>query len=187
MVVIQMKTKIITIVILLSLFILFVRSKTKHDVNESWNHLRQFGPQMAFEYNLTYLSGGTASPVDQKVIWILTFKSGEPKEISEARRQILELIDALWKEGSTDPVYAKYIVEYEKFLFRDKLTLSLKDFGIRVGYWDENVERFPKPYISQVAMMGEKIQYFYANPETQALEAPITETIEEAKSKLTID
>ncbi len=51
--------------------------------------------------------------------------------------------------------------------------------GIKLSFWDEEVNRRPFPYVSLIKVMDNRIFYYYADPTTQKLQEPIIETFEE--------
>ncbi len=46
-------------------------------------------------------------------------------------------------------------------------------FFVRLAFWDANVERPPFPYIAQIEVEHDKVQFCYADPKTQKLSKPI--------------
>ena len=58
--------------------------------------------------------------------------------------------------------------------------------GLKIAFWDENVNRYPEPYLSQIKVINGIIYYYQVNPKDQSLGKPYTETLEEAFSKCSL-
>lgn len=62
--------------------------------------------------------------------------------------------------------------------------ISPKSIAIKLAFWDAYFDRYLYPYIAEVRFAYGTVNYYYADPETQKLMPPITETLEELYSHL---
>lgn len=58
--------------------------------------------------------------------------------------------------------------------------INLKSIGIKIAYWDKQVNRPQPPYLAEITFLDKKFHYFQADPETQALKLVFEETYEDA-------
>jgi hypothetical protein len=57
--------------------------------------------------------------------------------------------------------------------------------GLRIGFWDANIDRPMPPHLAQIKVVEGKILYYQANPKDQSLqEPPFSETFEEAFTRV---
>lgn len=146
-----------------------------YDVN-AWKSLDAFASGLSKQYGLELLNTGVGSMMDTpKVKWAISFVDHRPTTREQIRPMLIALIDQSWHKVSTDPVFLNSMV-----YSREKAVVPA-NIGFKIAFWDANVDRPLYPYLAQVRVTGEQITYFYADPKTQALEAPIVETLEEAK------
>jgi hypothetical protein len=73
-----------------------------------------------------------------------------------------------------------YACERENWPSRYSGKLSPKYIGVRIAFWDENVERPKAPYLAEIDFYEDKFLYYEADPKTQALKLVHEETYEEA-------
>lgn len=63
-------------------------------------------------------------------------------------------------------------------------SLSLKNVGVRIAFWDENVERPKTPYLSEIDFYQGTFRYYEADPKTQALKLVLEESYQDAVKNL---
>lgn len=59
-------------------------------------------------------------------------------------------------------------------------TLTLKNVGLRLAFWDEAVERPKAPYLAEIDFYDNRFYYYEADPQTQSLKLVLDETYEQA-------
>jgi hypothetical protein len=69
-------------------------------------------------------------------------------------------------------VESKYSVEAKY-----DMTLSPEKLGIKLSFWDQNMDRYPAPYISQVRVADGMVYYYSANPSDQSLQLVTSEPL----------
>ena len=83
----------------------------------------------------------------------------------------------MWKEVNDNPAFlAEQLYRAEKCHTEKNLSPEL--IGFKINFWDEKVNRFKPPYISQIRLADGQFYYHFANPETQALEPPIVQPVQ---------
>ena len=144
-----------------------------------------FGKEIAEKYDLELLVHGLGDIVDSHTTrWAISWASEKKLELPEARKFLIPILDDFWKEISTNEAYqdvADYLHKtYPRTSVRE---IVPENIGIKISFWDKNVNRYPKPYLSQIKVADGKVYYYYADPVTHDLTDPIVETIEEAKKR----
>lgn len=145
-----------------------------------------FCTQLAKKYQLTFLMLGNKKLVHtQTYSWSASFASNDSMTLDAGRETVVSLTSELWKEFNSNRYYlAEAIYTYERG-WRKTPTPTSDMLGIKIAFWDANVDRPLHPYLACILVANNKIQYFYADPATQALQEPIVETLDEAFIKVT--
>ena len=58
--------------------------------------------------------------------------------------------------------------------------LDLKNIGIKVGYWNKEIDRSQPPYLAEIQFFDGAFHYYYENKETHELELAFEESYEGA-------
>lgn len=62
--------------------------------------------------------------------------------------------------------------------------LNLKYIGVRIAFWDANVERPKAPHLAEIDFYEDKFRYYEADPKTQALKLVFEESYDDAVKQL---
>lgn len=127
------------------------------------------------KFHFTLLCGNGISSLvddDDEIIWCSKYMvQGRAFTIEEFRPIMQNAIKVFWQNVKKEPSFAKYLY-YEGICQKRDKSLSPIYIGMRVDFWAENNNRYFYPYLSQVVFKEGKIHYYYANPETLALQKP---------------
>jgi hypothetical protein len=152
--------------------------------NEARKSLGEYAKQLGKEEGFEVLSVGTTAVVEGKGegSWCLNIIYRKPQTLEESRTYTLKLLNQLYTHMRNTPLYGKAIAAmYKQFgnptrpYYQPELTTH--QFALKLSYWDVNFDRFPKPSVSQVRVINNKLYFYYANASTQALEEPPIEEI----------
>lgn len=136
---------------------------------------KEFSNQIAKTYHLPLECGdGLGTLVeDQKTVWCSKYiVNGHKLTIEEMRPIILNAVHFLWLKVTDEKSFSRYL-QCQAFIKKvPSIPLTINYFGMRVDLWDERNNRYLYPYLSQVLLKGGKIHYYYADPDTQALQKP---------------
>lgn len=133
--------------------------------------------KLAERYCLKLLNSSTGHLADAPAArWGLSFSSNQSMTIEEARPMAATMARALLHRLYHDPVFRKLYAERGKSP-RWPSELTNEALAFRVAFWDSNIDRPLPPSIAQIRFCGDTISYYYADGATQALQAPITETL----------
>lgn len=157
----------------------------EHVVKEkvSYVALESFGRQMAEEFGVHFLLSGSGSFIaEEEIRWCLAFTSTRQLTLEEARPLAERMADRLWAFGMANPIFEQTVKaaqfdDYESFGRSKRPSFNRRQFGFRLAFWDEEVNRPKVPYLAQINFAGDKLLYFYADSDTQALLPPITEEL----------
>lgn len=148
--------------------------------------LDDFGVQYAKMHGMKFQCVGDFSDNDH-ILYGLLFKNAHKMTLEEGRILAANLMEEYLKLLKSHPSIKKYHDYCNRAYrnFADPPFLSdeighLKTVGIRIGYWDENIERPQKPYLAQIAFFREHFHYYEAHPETQALVLVLKESCSDA-------
>lgn len=147
--------------------------------------VNDIGHAFAKKYQMHLLTVGTGSLIDApKTKWVISLVSEQQMTIEQARPLIKEMINTFWDKVQKDQVFSNYLkLESSKYYYIDP-TLSQKDIGIKIAFWDVNVNRPLHPYLSQIRVVGgDKVYFHYADPKDQSLQEPIVEEVKDLKEQ----
>jgi hypothetical protein len=152
---------------------------------EAKNSLKNEGKKLAKKYDLEIIGDGLALASDisgsKDGRWALSFTSKEALTIDEARPIIMDISYKLLYSFYHDPTFSKYYQYSKKEYPFLHATMDPNEIGFRLAFWNKDVNRPLYPYLAQVRLADSKIYYHYADPETQALQPPIVESLESLK------
>lgn len=158
--------------------------------NKARKSLEAYATQLGKEEGFEVLNVGTSAVVEGhgEGAWCLNIIYRKPQTLDESRTYTLKLLKQLYAHMSKTPLYNQAVAAtYEQFkpsspeiaakrpYFQPELTTH--QFALKLSYWDANFDRFPKPYVSQVRVINNKLYFYYANASTQALEEPPVEEV----------
>lgn len=129
---------------------------------------------------LLHVGNFTDAP-NHYILFGLWLRSYAKQNLQEARLEAVTLVQDFWKTIEHD---TRSIVSFEqskKFMppeYRDRLSLNL--VGVKIAYWDKNVNRPLPPYISEVTFYNSTFCYYEADPRTQALRIVLEESFDDA-------
>lgn len=139
-----------------------------------------FAQNLAKKYQMEYLNIGVGTIVDSKVVALDTsLVDHRSLTLEQARPIVVAMIHETLHEFYHNPAYAAYLKKTAQTISWYDPKVSPKRFGIKIAFWDKDVNRPPPPYLSQIKISEGLIHYFYANPD-QSLGTPIIETFEQA-------
>lgn len=137
-----------------------------------------FGRQIANNYHLQYIKSGGSRLVDnQKVIWSLYFVDDSYKTLEQLRPQIEEIIKEFWQKISHDAYYAQELKRLAKNGNWQSSKINPDQIGLKIAFWNPEMKRPEAPFVAQVKVVDEKVYYYYADPNSQALQDPIVEQV----------
>lgn len=147
--------------------------------------LAVFAKSLTSKYGFKYLNSGIGTVVDNlDVSFAIGMMGRQQMTMDQARPIVLNMIKEFFQKVSTTPVFDEYGKRVKKNLYYYDDRMIPEKLGFKIAFWDENVNRYPQPYLSQIKVMEGVIYYYYVNPKDQSLGEPVTETYEEAHSKL---
>jgi hypothetical protein len=168
------------------IFVLLLNYSTPlHAVNKWWierdKSLANFGEQLAKKNGMKCLKTHVGSIVDSKIVaWDISLLSDQQLTIEQARPMVVAMIKDFWKKVNDDPSFDNGLKELHKTMSWYSPELTPKRLGIRIAFWDKDVNRPLPPYISQIKVLEGRIEYYQANPKDQSLLPPYIETFEQA-------
>ncbi len=118
-------------------------------------------------------------------IWLRCYSS---EGLQQGRTRAVALVEKFLATIQQDPLSQTYFEETKRKFPRQKLdSPNLKQLGIKIVYWDKNVNRPQPPYLSEIAFYDEKFHYYQVDPKTQALRLILEESYAEAIEKQVAD
>lgn len=154
--------------------------------------MKPTGEQVASDTDLEYIGWGIGQLIDIDrvsppegvgTIWALSLVSHEKLTLDKARVKILTVFDDYKALTLGNPEFVQAGLIYAEQ--GSDLPINENKIGIRLAFWDENVDRPWPPYVAQVRVGEGIIKYYYVADETQRLnEDPYIETVAEARLKV---
>ncbi len=148
--------------------------------------VKVFGQSWAKKNQGVFLGSSCGAIVDMTCGWDISVMTNQKLTIDEARPVIVKAIEGFLQLIYSNSGFQNDVVDMRKRYPRWTIGDVAPDkIGIKLAFWDENVDRPLPPYLAQVRVVGGKILYFEANAHDQSLrEPPYSETIEEAFAKI---
>lgn len=156
----------------------------KHE-EKMTSEINKLGKRLESKYNIIYLNHHVGSIVDcNKLLLDISLMGYQNMTVDMARLMIMSIYQDFLYEVTHNPVYDFYFKKVAENVKWYDPVFTPGRLGIRITFWDRNIDRYPPPYVSMVKVYLERIEYYLANPTDQFLQAPFIETFEEASKKL---
>jgi hypothetical protein len=140
------------------------------------NALDLFAKEFAKKHSLIFLNSGVCSLADAKeAIWVISLTSSQKVTLEEGRALAADLTYQLLYQVFHNPLYAHYC--QKAAYLRRSADVKETFVGFRLAFWDQNTDRPLYPYLAQIRLADGNLYYHYADPETQALQEPLVESI----------
>ncbi len=138
--------------------------------------LDAFAQEFAKKHQLKFLNTGVGSLADAKEgIWIINFVSNQTLTIEEARLFAADLTYQLLYKVYHDRLFINYCKISAPF--HKSADMREEYVGFRLAFWDQNTNRPLYPCVAQIRLADGNLYYHYANPNTQALQEPLVESL----------
>ncbi len=146
--------------------------------NPSWASFARLSKRLANQHHMRLIGSGTGVLVDgEKVRWAFSVVDGRKLTLEEAKILAADLLKDVFKSVMSDPLYEAYFKKLNKEEPGHPSQTSREYFGFRVAFWDKNMDRPLAPYVAQIRAVDGRVEFYYADPETQALQTPAALTI----------
>ena len=147
---------------LLFVYILFMCmlsgcSGPENPVNASWKSWDVVARKLARQFGQRYLSSGTGLLVGGG-LWDYSVVDHRQMTLPEGRKLVAEMLQTTLNQTLKDPIYQEYLRSQNMPYDSEILTSK---FGIKIAFWNENVDRPLFPYLAQIRAAEGKV-YFYA-------------------------
>lgn len=135
---------------------------------------------LAKKHHLKLLITGGGPIIDSnRARWSVSYMSNQTLTTDQVRPIITDMAKEVYHLVTTDPkflneenlLHEEYDEPLVSQIFPDRI-------GIKITFWDQNMDRMKQPAIAQVIFNDKTITYFFADPQTQALVDPIVETLD---------
>ncbi len=175
----------LTLRVLLAVFMSMVCMSAKYEglkedvaIN---NRKERFGVGIAKKYNMEFLLvGGQPLIGNQKTRWAVSLLNRNQLTLEQARPLVKNIICEFIYEIKTQPVYRQWMLFMKKEYSKWDTDINSSKLGFKIGFWNQNVDRPLAPYLAHILVADRTVKYYYADPNTQALqEPPIEETFDQ--------
>jgi hypothetical protein len=149
------------------------------DDKYSRDHFKILAKKLGKKHELEVIITGTGKIIDSlKATWSVSLIGRQALTLDEVRPIITEFAQSLYQLASTDPRFldkmnGMYAVEHKPSI--PAITPDM--IGIKITFWDKNVDRVKQPAVAQVIFTDNKITYLFADPKTDALVNPTVEEL----------
>ncbi|KAF3362547.1 hypothetical protein PHSC3_000785 [Chlamydiales bacterium STE3] len=115
---------------------------------------------------------------DRLVVWASKYMV-KPRPMTKEQFEpiVLEAYKYLFTKVKNEPFFDEYLQCWANDYHTSKRELTSDLVGIRIDFWDGNVDRYTYPNLAQVIVKGGKVYYYYADPKTQVLQQPVVEDL----------
>ena len=163
---------------LLLAFLTFSCSHHEGSINRNmYLALDNYGRKIATENSMKYLyQGNKGLPC-----YFMTFSSGSNMSIDQGRALIIGVTASFLHMIPEDPDIKAFL---EANKTQSYCQTGLENTGIRIDFWDKDMNRLKHPYLAEVLLINKTISYFEADPTTQALRLVHKESYSDAQKIL---
>ena len=121
------------------------------------------------------------NPTDARnVVYGFMLHGSDTVTLEEGRKLATALNQQFWHHiQNSSYVEADRVDTQKNSPWRVK-PLTLQQVGIRIDYWDKDVNRPKHPYLAQILFVDSKFHYFEADPQTQELKLVFEESYQDA-------
>lgn len=155
--------------------------------NDVFSSLRKYAIKLAERNHMKCLNSGIGEAIhNEKAAWSINLLSPHQWTVEEARPIVVNMIDDFFCLVYTNQFFPVYLREQHKISPKHfNKVLGIDCIAFKIGFWNENIDRYLPPYLAQVLVQEGKIIYYQANPKDQSLqELPFEESFEEAFSRV---
>ncbi len=150
--------------------------------------LRGIADQFAKKYQMKVLGSGVGVLVSSfKVDFAISFMDNRALTIEQTRALGMAIFEEFWRKVYGNGVYHYYLsklfAQYKGTNYDPHEKVEPQYLGVKIAFWDENVDRRLYPYISQLRIAEGQFYYYYARQD-QSLQEPVIETLEQAAALL---
>ncbi len=142
------------------------------------------GNRVATQFNQRYLTSGLGDLVNeprQDYLQAYSVSDGRKLTLEQGKRLAADMLKLTLDIALSTPIYEHYLqaVKKDEFYVPGVAPehMGPEQFGFKVGFWDENVDRPQHPYLAQIRAAVGKVYFYYADPQTHALQEPAAEII----------
>ena len=133
------------------------------------------GIGIAKENGLTYIGDGMGSSIEaNKSTWAAFYTCLKKLTLEEACELAGKAQTSLANSIYEKPVFETYYLEIHKSMpYMKEEHVNDYSAATKIAFWDENVDRPLHPYLAEIRVIEGQFLCYYADPKTQALEAPL--------------
>ncbi len=156
-----------------------IRHTTYPAYHESQSAWQQITKKMSSKHQFKILNHATCYFKPDLKFWGVLFSNSNSMTIDQARYVMVDMVQNCLNSIYQESIFKEALLEHPSQKEINIKTIE-QYLGIKVATWDKDVNRPMRPYIADMIYQNGSISYFYANPDTQALELALTETFGEA-------
>lgn len=133
----------------------------------------------------TYIANGTFDKQPIPEIFGVWITSQKQETLETGRAMAIEFIQAYLTEVQSNKDTLKHFetrCKTQPHRFSGKI--GLNNIGLRIAFWDENVDRPKAPFLSEIDFSENTFRYYQADPATQALKLVHEESYDAALTNL---
>jgi len=151
------------------------------DDNELCYRLDDFGQAHEEKYGVKlFLVGNVA----KNATYCIVFTSERELHLDEGKTLAISLYQEFLQMCTTDPIVTGYAKKFTKGSWPLDETPRPENVGLKIAFWDNEINRPPAPYLSEILVENGTFHYYEAVPDTQALQLVFKESYEEAIARL---
>lgn len=140
---------------------------------------RKFGNRLAKEHGMDCIGDFDPCAYGRKdtFVYYLRFVDYRATTLEEGRALATTLMHKMYQKSLDDPKILN-VGRYKTSHLHVPEYFSMDSIALEIGFWDEEVNRRLEPYLARIKVIKGVINYYYADPKTQALiQPPIQEPL----------
>ena len=150
-------------------------------VNKMRQNFEEFAEHTSEKYDVEWFrtglgfAAGVGRLIDSyRCHYAFNFVSSKLLDQDEARKLATSMAHDLIESMYHNEAYAEWLVDSHELMPKSypSTELEVENMGFKLTFWDENTDRPLAPCVAQVRFVEGELRYYYADPETQALQEP---------------
>jgi hypothetical protein len=142
--------------------------------------LETFGKNSAKTHGMKFLFVGDATD-SQGVRYCIALQCSKPTQLDEGRQFAMNFFNEFYTMLTHDQSVTIFNQSCRQDDPHFPETIAIEKMGFRIGYWDENTERYKPPYLAQILFADKTFHYYEADPKTQELRLIFKESLDDAQ------
>ena len=150
---------------------------------ELYQMLDDYSVKYCKQNNMDLIHIGDFSYPDEHLMYGLWFRSYSSVTLEEGRAYAVTFVNDLVSMLQNNDIATTHFEQTKRFYSPNNSVVDRSLVGLKIAYWDKNVNRPNAPYLAEVIFCKDSFRYYEADAKTQALTLILEESYDNAIKK----